>query len=464
MRTRRIVFLLIAALLAFGVGLAYFWGQPRVVQVEPAGGAAEVPAGAALRISFNRPMEAQSVSSRLTIDPAQSGEVTWEGNTLIFTPGQPWPSGQTVQARLAPGSRAAGLLPLTIPKETIWSFTIGHPRLLYLSPSDGPANLFLIDPLSGEIRQLTRGLGAVLDYSTNPTGTSIFFNTSLGNGGSAIYHLDRLSGEAQMLLDCPDALCRYPQISPNGETLTYERTGVMTASQANTPQVWLLPLSPGSTLQATGNPSLAAAPDQRTQQPHWSPSGLLTYYNFSLSAFIVQDAQGGQIAQFLSQTGIPGSWDPLGEHYVIPEIYTNDIADPNLTDLETLPSSRLLEYSLDGSLRDLTGSDDVEDSSPAHAPNGETLSFARKFLDIQRWTPGRQLWQMKPDGSQAAALTQEPYYNHYDLAWSPDSAQLAYVRFNKDSLLEPPEIWLIDAAGSDARQLVSGGYSPRWIP
>jgi dipeptidyl aminopeptidase/acylaminoacyl peptidase len=183
-----------------------------------------------------------------------------------------------------------------------------------------------------------------------------------------------------------------------------------------------------------------------------------------LAAFIVQDAQGQRVAQFLSQTGIPGSWHPDGEHYVIPEIYTNDIADPDLTDLETLPYSRLLEYSLDGGVRDLTGSDDVEDSSPAYAPNGQRIAFSRKFLDTQRWTPGRQLWQMKADGTQAAQTSLEPYYNHYDLAWSPDSLQIAYVRFNKDSLLEPPEIWLVAADGSSARRLVSGGYSPRWIP
>jgi Tol biopolymer transport system component len=460
MHTRRIVFLITAAFLALAVGAAWYWGQPRLLQVEPANGAAGVPAGAALRLTFNRPMEPQSVSSRLSIVPPQEGELTWEGSTLVFTPKTPWPSGQSIQARLSGGSRAAGLLPLTIPREASWSFTIRHPSLLYLYPSDGPANLYRIDPLSGETSQLTQGLGAVLDYSADPTGNMIYFNTSLGNGGSAIYSLDRLSGEALLLLECPDALCRYAQISPDGKTLAYERTSVA----AGSPQVWLLPLTSDKPPQASGSPSLAAAANQRAQQPHWSPDGLLTYYNSSLAAFIVQDAQGRKIAQFLSQTGIPGSWHPDGEHYVIPEIYTNDIADPDLTDLETLPYSRLLEYSLEGAVRDLTGGDDVEDSSPAYAPNGEVLAFSRKFLDTQRWTPGRQLWQMKTDGTQASQTSQEPYYNHYDLAWSADSAQIAYVRFNKDSLLEPPEIWVVAPDGSSPRRLVSGGYSPRWIP
>jgi Tol biopolymer transport system component len=71
---------------------------------------------------------------------------------------------------------------------------------------------------------------------------------------------------------------------------------------------------------------------------------------------------------------------------------------------------------------------------------------------------------MKTDGTQASQTSQEPYYNHYDLAWSADSAQIAYVRFNKDSLLEPPEIWVVAPDGSSPRRLVSGGYSPRWIP
>ena len=465
MRIRRIGLVLIALFVAAATATVYLWLQPRVVRLQPVDEASRVPAGAPLRITFSRPMQADSVTANLSIDPPVGGSFTWEGSTIVFTPDQPWPSGQVVSVHLAPGSRSAGILPLTIRQETRWSFTIGHPLLLYLYPSDSASNLYLLDPQSGEISQLTSSLGAVQDYSTTLDGTKIYFNTSLGNGGSAIYRLNRSSGLTQVLVECPDAQCRYPRVSPEGDYLSYERTALTTAGQAGVPQVWLMPLPPMEVGSPTATPAaLVGPPGHRTQQPQWSPTGLLTYYDFTDAAFIVQDIQFREVARFPSQTGIPGAWDRLGERYIFPEIYTNEISSPSLPGLESIPSSRLLEYRLDGSHQDLTQTDDVEDSSPVYTPDGTGLAFARKFLDVQRWTPGRQIWKMNVDGSQAAAMTDEPYHNHYDLAWSPDGSDLAYVRFNKDALTQPPELWMMGADGSNATRLVTSGYLPQWIP
>jgi hypothetical protein len=71
---------------------------------------------------------------------------------------------------------------------------------------------------------------------------------------------------------------------------------------------------------------------------------------------------------------------------------------------------------------------------------------------------------MNPDGSNPHQITDEPDYNHYELAWSWDSHMLAYVRFDETKLFEPPELWMISADGSNPIQLVIGGYSPLWIP
>jgi Tol biopolymer transport system component len=412
-------------------------------------------------------MQTDSVPEKLTSDPPRSGEFRWEGNTLIFTPDQPWPSGQLVSVLLEPGAKAAGFPYGATRQATSWTFTIGHPRIAYLYPADAPAELYLLDPHNGEIQQLSDAPGPILDYSVNSSGIAIYYNISQGDGGSSIYRLDRLTGETQLLLSCPEALCRYPQISPQEDYLAYERTALARAGEADKPQVWLMPrIAPETEQEAIrfGEPYLVAA-DHKTQQPLWTPTGLLTFYDYNRSEFVVQDPRGGEVAHFPSQTGFPGAWDPQGQQYVFPEIYLNEIADPNIiTDLESVPSSRLLKYNLDGSVQDLTQVDNVEDSSPAFSPDGGQLIFARKYLDITRWTPGRQIWRMSADGTQANAITQEPYYNHYDLVWSPDGTRIAYVRFNKDLLIDPPELWLMNADGSGATRLVSGGYSPHWIP
>jgi Tol biopolymer transport system component len=83
---------------------------------------------------------------------------------------------------------------------------------------------------------------------------------------------------------------------------------------------------------------------------------------------------------------------------------------------------------------------------------------------MERWTFGRQIWIMNPDGTNTHPITDDPNYNHFDLAWSWDSQMLAYVRFNEAQLYELPELWMINADGSNPIQLIIGGYSPLWIP
>ena len=90
---------------------------------------------------------------------------------------------------------------------------------------------------------------------------------------------------------------------------------------------------------------------------------------------------------------------------------------------------------------------------------------------LDQWTPGRQLWLMRPDGTGAYALTAKPLYNHSAFTWSPDGRRLAYMRFNTADQTAPAEIWLVSiaaagAAGAEAsapHRLVQG-YLPEWLP
>ncbi len=467
MRSKFYAVFILVLVLIITVGVFYWWSAPRLVEIYPQIDDRAIPAGTPLRLTFSRPVAPETLESQLTTDPSLPGQFTYEGNTATFVPNQAWPSSQTVTVRLAPGVRALGWLSIPQLQEQTWSFTVSHPLLAYLYPADAPADLYTVDPQTGEIRQITNRPGAVLDYTVHPSSNTIFFNTSQGDGGTTIYQLDLLKEESQVILRCPEALCGSLQISPDGKYLAYERTPLSSASPVNTSQVWLLPIPEIDTaiLEQAPTPIPVADPDHRTQQPLWSSTGLLAYYDYDRSAFVIEDPNMVEVAQFPSQTGIPGAWHPSGERYVFPEIFSNEIADPKLLpELGAIPSSRLLQYHLDGTYDDLTGADDVEDASPAYAPNGTKLAFGRKFLDITRWTPGRQLWLMQLDSGKARALTNAPRYNHYDFSWSPDGSQLAYSRFNKDVLTDPPEIWLMNADGTEEMLLITGGYAPQWIP
>lgn len=464
------VFSLLGVFLVAGLAFGYLWASPSLEGFSPANQAVDVPAGTPLRLTFSRRMQTDSVTAHLTTQPSVVGNFTWEGNTLVFTPERPWPNGGTVQVSLAPGSRPEGLLPLPLRGAYAWSFTIGMPRLVYLYPANGPADLYSLDLLNGAIQQISAIPGSVLDFDVVSTGNEIFFNSDQVNGDTTIYRLDMRTGETSHLLSCPQALCRYLQVSPQGDLLAYERTGLSTSSRPGFPQVWLLPLSrgaPGERIEI-GEPTLAGEDGHQTQQPVWSPDGRLAYYDASLSAFIILEPTSRSRVEFPSQTGIPGGWSPDGSSYVIPEISEGPPSDPELLpELESIPTSHLFSLHLqDGSRLNISQEANVEDTSPAFSPDGSLLAFARKFLEVSRWTPGRQLWLMRPDGNQPRPLTQEPNYNHYDFAWSPLGDRLAYVRFNKDILIEPPEIWLVEfsSEGPKSTRLITGGYAPQWIP
>ena len=469
MRSRTIILAISIALLLLltTAVMLYRWNTPRLVQVYPTEADGNVPAGTPIKLIFSKPVDLESIQTHIVTEPTMMGTYDVEGDNVTFTPDIPWESGGTVTVTLESGFRSVIWPRLPAFQEKTWSFQISQPLLAYLYPSDGLAEIYTVDLQNGEIRQLTDSPGGVLDFTVNGAGTRIYYSTDQGGGGTTIYELDRVTSESKMLLRCTQALCRYLEVSPDERYLVYEQTMLGNPGQTNTPQVMLLPLekNEGIDQEKSNQPYPAADPTHRTQQPLWSPTGLLSYYDHDRAAFVVDDLEKGEVVHFPNQTGIPGAWHPSGQYYVFPEIYSNELPNTDLSaELGAIPSSRLLQFSLDGTFIDLTGVDDVEDASPAFSPDGGYLAFGRKYLDIIRWTPGRQLWIMDTNSQESQAITDEPEENHYDFAWSPDGSLLAFARFNKSQLTAPPEVWLINTDGTYRNQIISGGYAPRWIP
>ncbi|MFC2055034.1 Ig-like domain-containing protein [Chloroflexota bacterium] len=470
------------------LGVIYWWNTPRLLTVFPPDGQTEVPAGTAIQLTFSRPMDRDSISELLSINPNMDGSISWQENQLTFTPGEPWPAGETIQVQLDAGGRATSLLSLPLRRLKSWSFSIRQPNLVYLFPSEGPVNLFFINPRTKEIQQLTDSPGGVLGYHIDTTGSTIYYSVDNQDGSSDIYRIN-ISSEikdptnndatpapinrtSELVLSCPGALCRSPQISPKGDYLAYERTASAASMEPDYPQVWLLPLSsedsssPESPQEPLPAPALAGEPDHQTLLPNWSPDGLLTFYDSEIEAFVFLDPRSGESTLFSNQTGMPGSWHPDGRDYVAPEIIFMDKENSDSTaDLETYASSHLIIFNRQTrSSRDLTaGKGFLEDTTPVFSPDGSYLAFARKFLDNARWTPGRQLWLLEIDNTGAVQYTDNPNFNHFDYAWSPDGIRLAYVRFNQTTLNEATEIWLIDTNNGLTTSLVQGGFAPQWI-
>ncbi len=427
-------------------GVAFFvLGSPRVQEFSPSPGEIDVPAGAALQLTFSRRMDAASVEERLEISPPHSGDLVWQENTLVFSPNPSWSPGVTITISLKKGAQAEGWLALPTRDDQSWSFSVRQPRLFYLYPSDAAANLYQFDLHTGESTPWTNIFGGILEYDVNADGTAVYYSAENGLGGSDIYKVVYLA---------------------------FEKTAPPGSEEPGYPQVWyitLLDQTDGELSTSGMDVSDAVKAGEglnQTVQPQWSSTGNLTFYDSTQQAFITLEIPSGKTIVFQNQTGESGTWDPTGQYFVAAEIIFNQDTNPdNSSDLPSIASSHLMRFEWpEGLFLDLTGADNLEDTSPAYSPDGASLAFARKYLDVTRWTPGRQIWLMNSDGSGARPLTQDPYFNHFNMVWDPEGDQIAYVRFDETLQIAQPEVWLLDLKTGFYRQLIVGGFSPRWVP
>jgi len=83
-------------------------------------------------------------------------------------------------------------------------------HLLYLWPSDAAADLYLLNPASGEVQRLTQDAD-VLEFSLN--GRVLYFSAGNAQGGSDLFRMS-LDGDLtpQRVLACQRAACRSPQV------------------------------------------------------------------------------------------------------------------------------------------------------------------------------------------------------------------------------------------------------------
>ena len=468
MKTRRIIFSMILVLILSlsGFFLAAWLRAPRLLDITPVSGSSGVSPYTPLRLTFSAPMQPATVSSRVKIEPMRNGSFSWEGNTLVFTPTQPWPSGAAVTVQVMTGMRAAKALSLPMLQGQTWSFTTNQTLLTYLWPSTGAADLYALDPITGDVKRLTTTQN-ILDYAISADGLWLFYSVQLPGDSAALWRQERWeAGQTsqalptpETILECPQAACRSPKPSPDGQWLAYERTPLDEQGQPGTTAVWLLNLNDLSSQPITQRSST-------TLYASWSADGWLAYYENERQRFVIQETSGKEIAFLSLRSSEAAAWNPDGKSLAAVELGTEITGS-----LGTFSPSRLWRYDLtqlDGSEKapaaDLTKANEIEDGSPVYSPDDAWIAFARRYLDSQRWTPGRQLWLMHPDGSEAHPLTQAGDYTHHDFAWNLDGKQIAFVRFNQTILTDPAELWLINADGSHPLELVKGGYAPQWVP
>lgn len=452
---RRWLFGTIAIVILVGLVIFVRAKLPALVTVTPGAGETHIAVASPLMLTFSEEMRPESVSQNLQIQPPMQGSFSWDASTLIFAPAQPWPSGEQITVTLKAGARSSLGLPIFGDQQ--WSFSISPPLLVYLWPSDGPADLYAIDLVENISVRLTEQPNGILAYDVSSDGSQIYYSARLNAQNSAIFRLDRVDGEITQILICNNVLCNFPQLSPGGDYLAYTRAPSNPGSEPFPQQVWLLPIVDGESL-AESQASIVSDPVHQTGAPFWSPTELLTFHDWDAQHFVALNPKTNERVLFPNETGEPGTWAPDGTNYVVSEV---DFWGSGPMDFTShlwrfeYPSAQSSDLSIDLALEDVT---------PAYSPDGQQIAFGRKYLDNERWIPGSQFWLINADGSHLRQITNNPDYNHADFAWHPNGQYLTFVRHKQTNLSEPPEIWIMPVDGSDAVRLVIDGYVPQWIP
>jgi Tol biopolymer transport system component len=424
----------------------------RVSVFSPADDADNVSTRAPLRIVFEYAMVKSSVESRLRVEPETPGIFEWQGNALVFQPDGAWGTDTCYTVTLTAGARS--IRGRQVLRDLTWRFCTGRPRLLYLHDLDlGHWQLFILSPGDGEPVQLTDAPEGVFDYAVSPDGTTIAYAALREDGGADLWTVDIDGGGQRELLACPEARCTSPTWSPDGQRIAYERReaeGIGVGSGAS--RIWLLAPGAGETV------SLFEEESMHSSTPRWSPvdTRLACLDATQELALRVYDLDAQTSVLVPTQSDLPSVWSPDGDWLLV-------------TTMELLGSEVVYHLWLadleGGTLVNLSGQDaPVQDAWPAWSPTGEWIAFTRQVLMGEHATPGRQLWQMRPDGSEAHPLWIEPAATFGWVAWRPDGGALAYVRRSLSDLDARPELWLMEMPDGARMRLAEISTMPVWLP
>jgi len=465
-RKRRIpwtAFVLAAIILAalFGVYIA----SPSISMFEPLSDSDNIPASAPIEIRFSQAMNHRSVERRFQVEPHVEGSFSWDGNTVIYQPEEPWPFDSEITVRLEGGARSERLLPIIGP--TSWTFSTGGPRVAYLWPEDGPADLY-IRPADGfGLQRLTQSENGVLDYTVMTDGYSVIYAELRQDGGSDLRQLNTLTGEDALLYACQEGeRCQNLAISDQ-DILLFDRIqydpGLSGQPVQVASSVWAF------NLDAAQEPYRIGLDGHQSTSGDPSPAGWVAYYDVTLRAITIVESITEEEPAILNQIpndlGFLGAWSPDGLLLLYPAI--TFLQEDDAVAGEALFFSHIYQTALPvGPSVDLSGSmaESVEDSSPAVSPDGQWIAFTRKYLGVETWTLGRQLWLMRADGSNPRQMTDDPALTCSSLVWREDSGAIVYVRVNEADYTQASEIWLLDVETGDVQQIVMGGFEPNWLP
>lgn len=369
----------------------------------------EVSAGAAIRVTFSRPVDRQSAEVSFSLAPPTPGSFFWQEQTLTFQPTQALAAATSYRVSFRPGLLDAEGQPTT--NELAWEFRTRASGLLALRATpEGGSELWLVAADGQNARKLLAAADGISEAIVAPDGTRAVYTALRGVSRSALMLLDLASGATRALVDDASVSAAAPAWSPLGDFIAFERRTV-SANGLGVPRIWLA--QPDGTMLG---PLVGGDGSDSSYAPVWSPDG-------NLVAFIDGISQAVKVYSFFTDsvrvlpatTGERPTWMPDGSALVYSSA-TSGPAGPMLR-------LRLVTLGEVSATRDLTDGAMAE-LGPALAPNGAAVAFSRRGLD----GPESRIWLVSSDGGPPRPLSAAGPHQDTQPVWSLDGRLLVFVR------------------------------------
>lgn len=399
-------------------------------------------------VTFNQPMDADSVEASFSILPEKTGRFSWEGTTLWFIPGESFAPGQTYRVEIATGAEAENGRKLGTPIR--WQATIRKPDLVYLVLDSTGGDLWRLELATGTTLPITETNASVIDFAPNRMGDRIAYTQENPMGGSDLWLVDRDGANPEVLVDCQHDRCSQPAWNVDGEWIAYSRESFDSQTARHLPaRVWTV-----------NTASQETAPFYRQAEafghsPSFSPDGKrLAIYASSQNAIRIIDLETSQESAIASVVPEVGNWSPNGEELIFIDLVPG-LLEPNV--------AMVIVNFTNQAVRDALGDfiPNMDYDPPQWSPDGEWIAYGVRPVGT---AISKGIWVRNLTTKETFPLTDDPSATFTAYRWDPQGDRLVFQRFPISSPSSPASIWLWDRSTGQIQRLVENGARPEWLP